>query len=330
MYLEDQPIEVLDSTTVAGSVFVFKGVLPYKQDVALRVKSGRQYSFVLEPGVTYVETDAHAIWTTKISGSPENDLRAEWRASYGWAVDSTNTYADRYYERQLAGQEGLAKQDSLKYAFFWKISDSLKLAHIARLIRTRPDAFVGLSLLNLSVPAFDAPNARALHGILQKHFDKHPVYREIAFKINAIENRAQIGKALPTLVIPDPHGNPVHLGDINARVLIIDFWASWCRPCREENPLYRRIYQAFHARGVEIVSVSADVKKASWLKAIEADQMRWRHVSDLQGFKGEAVLRLGIQSIPFNIILDEQKNVIATDLRGEALFNAVKDLIEKR
>ena len=127
-----------------------------------------------------------------------------------------------------------------------------------------------------------------------------------------------VGGIAPDFTMGTPDGGKLSLYGVKAKVKILDFWASWCHPCRAENPTLRKIYDKYHDRGLEIVSVSLDTARAPWVKAIEKDGMNWLHASDLdEGTTARDVYE--VYGIPYMLILDENNRIISDGLRGEAL-----------
>ncbi|GFR75450.1 thiol-disulfide oxidoreductase ResA [Elysia marginata] len=122
--------------------------------------------------------------------------------------------------------------------------------------------------------------------------------------ISQIE-RVSVGKTAPDFSAPNPEGNLVKLSDIKGKVVIIDFWASWCNPCREKNPHLVALYKKYHDRGLELVGVSLDKKKQDWVKAIEDDRLDWNHLSNLKGWRDAVAKLYNVKSIPTIFVLDE-------------------------
>ena len=127
------------------------------------------------------------------------------------------------------------------------------------------------------------------------------------------------GAKAPDFTLPDVQGNMVTMSSVKAKIKIVDFWASWCGPCRLNNPALRKIYDEFHAKGLEIIGVSLDTNKASWEKAIEKDGLNWINVSSLKGWKCDLVRQYNVTGVPSIFILDEHNNILATGLKGEQL-----------
>jgi len=129
-----------------------------------------------------------------------------------------------------------------------------------------------------------------------------------------------IGKVPPEIALPDPQGDTLRLSSLRGKVVLLDFWASWCSPCRRENPNLVKTYEKYHKKGFEIFQVSLDRTKEAWMNGIKADHLdQWYHVSDLGYWQSSVVKLYHIQGIPTNYLLDKDGKIIARNLRGEAL-----------
>ena len=144
-----------------------------------------------------------------------------------------------------------------------------------------------------------------------------------------------LGNKAPEITMASPKGNVITLSSFKGKLVLIDFWASWCGPCRLENPAVVEAYNKYHTRNFkngksfEVLSVSLDQNEGAWIKAIEKDQLVWPyHVSDLQGWNNAAAKRYGVNSIPTNVLVDGNGIIIAKNLRGEALEAALESQIK--
>jgi len=173
---------------------------------------------------------------------------------------------------------------------------------------------VDFSVLNEVLPD-DAPYA------------SHPIMAQIIQYKNSMSQRMP-GSALKDIAIPDANGKMHKLSEYvgKGKVVLVDFWASWCGPCCKEMPNVVAAYDKYKSKGFEVVGVSLDQKKDAWLAAVKRLGMTWPQLSDLKGWKCEAAKLYGVDAIPSNILFDKDGNVIATDLTGAALQNKLKEI----
>ena len=172
------------------------------------------------------------------------------------------------------------------------------------------DAFVHYAQYYLNNYPLDNPN---LHQQLKKETDL------LASRL--------IGAEAPDIVLPSPEGDTLKLSELKGKVVLVDFWASWCGPCRRENPRVRALYEKYKDQGFEIYGVSLDKDKNRWVQAIEKDQLSWLHVSDLKYWQSTAARQYGVHSIPHTVLLDTDGKIAAKKLRGAALEKKVAELL---
>jgi peroxiredoxin len=194
-------------------------------------------------------------------------------------------------------------------------------------VRKYPDAFATLlAIENLDVEKDLALYQQVEKNLLRKYKDSEYVS---AFSRRLSElTRLKIGSAAPEIKLPDTQGNLFSLSSLKGKVVLIDFWASWCKPCRMENPNVVKLYEKYQTKGFEILGVSLDKDKKVWLEAIEQDQLKWKHISDLAFWNSAAVQLYNLTSIPFTVLIDKNGNIIAKNLRGEELDQKLQQILQ--
>jgi peroxiredoxin len=145
--------------------------------------------------------------------------------------------------------------------------------------------------------------------------------------LDALEN-SSVGKKAPGITQLDLEGEPYSLQDLKGKYVLVDFWASWCPPCREENPNLVATYAEFKDKNFEILGVSLDREFGPWKKAIEDDKLTWKHISDLQYWNSGAAQTYGIKAIPQNVLVNPEGIIIAKNIHGEALKNKLREVLK--
>ncbi len=163
-------------------------------------------------------------------------------------------------------------------------------------------------------------------------FKNTPYYKDLEKKYSILKNLS-IGSIAPEIVNPDTLGNNLALSSLRGKYVLLDFWASWCSPCRKENPWVKKAYNRFHQKGFDVYAVSLDYQKYknNWLKAIKQDKLPWHHVSVLKGWKDPAVETYNIRGIPSPFLLDPEGKIIAKgdSLREEKLIQTLEKIFNK-
>ena len=251
------------------------------------------------------------------------------------------------YDKIFADAEkasGLSKVYE-EYRAAWKSKDSLKVALLKPRVKESQEKYSKSveSYVNThlnSVPAFytlsqkvEPKNEAALNELNKKIMSFTPnvkssfIAKELLKTVAFYKRGLIVGKKVSDFTQADKDGKVVKLSYYKGKYLLLDFWASWCHPCRGENPNVLKAYNQFHPKGLEIVAVSLDTKKESWLKAIAEDNLPWTQISDLKQ-KNEVADQFGVNSIPDNFLIDPNGVVIARGLRGEDLEKKLAEIFK--
>ncbi|MGM9478298.1 redoxin domain-containing protein [Pedobacter sp. GSP4] len=192
--------------------------------------------------------------------------------------------------------------------------------------KDHPNSFFGLVALSESSGAkVDVAKVEPVFKALSKALRETDLGKELEQRI-AANSATAIGAKAPLFTQNDVVGKPISLESLKGKVVLVEFWASWCSPCRAENPNLVKEYNLYKDKGFEILSVSLDNVKENWLKAIETDGLPWLHVSDLKGWNNEVGRLYGVRAVPASFLVDKDGKIIANGLRGEPLNKKLAEI----
>ncbi|MBS1665209.1 MAG: AhpC/TSA family protein [Bacteroidetes bacterium] len=325
-YMKDSVAQV-DSAKVSGGKFVFSGKTAYPNFASLTLDGGTHVS----PANLFLEDTSISIQAVADSLADAVIVGGETEREYQGFLAGQKPYDDQWKELdkkvEEAGSESQAKADSLSKGYH-TISVARR-AYIKDYIKTHPASYVsGLEtqivyIYNPRYTEFDS----TYQGLDQKVKDA-PVGKELARMLARVK-RTEIGEPAPEFSAADLDGKMVSLSEYEkGKVVLIDFWASWCVPCRAENPNVVKAYNAYKGKGFTVLGVSLDEKKEPWVAAVKADHLDWGQVSDLKGFKSDAAVLYGVQGIPMNYLVGKDGKIVAKGLRGEDLDKKLAELFK--
>jgi peroxiredoxin/uncharacterized protein (DUF4415 family) len=326
---ETKDFKKVDSTKLSGGKFEFKGETAYPIPYQLGtngVVKGKLMKFKIFSGLIIIDTGrlyltGHAdslrnlkAWGT-LAQEEYNAFMTRMNPLFRRSNDlfETGFKIKKNDKRRLDSVEKLKKQATIRIE--QAIADHVKQ------YRSQVSAYLVTEHMALANGASLEPLYMMLPtAVQQSHFGL-----KFAKRLNT-SLMTDIGKIAPTFTLPNETGKLVSLESYRGKFLLIDFWASWCGPCRAENPNLLKAYQSYHDKGFEILSISMDKDSTNWLKAIKEDRLPWTQVSDLKANDSLLTTLYGIKIIPLNFLLDKEGKIIARNLRGPDLEKVLASL----
>ena len=238
---------------------------------------------------------------------------------------TTQQEAMKLQQEYQAANGDQAKMQAVQEAYAKLMTDAQ--AKETELIKANPDSYVSTFVIVSGMGQMEYEQLKERYNLLGEKAKASAQGKAIAAQIAKLESTA-IGQIAPNFTITTPEGESISLYDIKGKVKLIDFWASWCGPCRGENPHVVEIYKEYHPKGLEIFGVSLDNNKEAWVKAIADDGLVWKHGSDLKGWQSAPAQLYSVSGIPHTVLLDENNKIIAKNLRGDELKQKIAVLLK--
>lgn len=271
------------------------------------------------------------IFNTKLSNSPlqvalwtdDEHYRFLWLENNKMTFDASKS---NFENAKVTGSDVENLAQSLRKELE-SLTEKKQRKREIKFIKNHPNSIVSVEILSTYSTTFGKKETKELFNLLSEQ-NKKSKYGKIIETYIKLNEEPKIGKQFIDFEMVDQNGKLQKLSDLKGKTIFLDFWASWCTPCRKENPNLVKTYNKFKSKGFEIFAVSLDKNKETWLKTIENDNLNWYHVNDLKGNGNKASLIYGVEGVPESFLIDQNGIIIARDLRGKELNEKLEELLE--
>lgn len=334
------PTTALDTAVVENGKFTFKGISEKPKERLLFIEGKDQEGAILvytEEGHIDVTVNKDTLFNSTVKGTVNNDAQTKYTKMAKEAGKLDKEFQEKNMEvfnkakaendtatqnRIIKQYQDMSKENNKKYVAFIEENPNALIT-----IKAFPPLFQDQDKKSSDIkPLYDKLSPEVKETELGKKIGEH--LTKMA-EIEAAQAKVAEGTMAPDFSAATPDGKTLSLKEAMGKVTIIDFWASWCGPCRQENPNVVAMYNELHGKGLNIIGVSLDQNADKWKEAIAADKLTWQHISNLKGWDDPIAKEYGVNGIPATFILDGSGKIVAKNLRGEELKAKIKELLAK-
>lgn len=332
----------VDSTEIKGGTFKFEGTKPELDIYFIELGKTQEFAFpfIWENGDIKFTFDKAKPEDTKVVGTKNNDLMTSYNTE---AYKIQKEIMDFQQKNQAKFMEAQQKGDQATMQSLMDEVGKIQNKYVEqnkKFISTNKDSYVSLMLLTQLAmsDALKPEEIKKYYNDFDQSIKDSKKGKEFADNLKKIEEsqkeslakqqKVAIGQKAPDFTANTPDGKPESLLKNLGKVTIVDFWASWCGPCRQENPHVVALYNKYKAQGLKIIGVSLDKEKEKWVKAIADDKLEWLQVSNLKFWEDPIAKEYAVEAIPATFILDENGTIVAKDLRGAELDAKIAELLK--
>jgi len=314
-----------DSVEVKGGKFTFAGKVELPEMYYLKLEDIEGVlPFFIENSTITLKVYADSLDKSTVTGSATHDVYIAYQKEETVFGQKTEELYNNYMKAKEAKDSLAVVKIEAEYDSVEKAQSAYTKDYIIKNGKSVVAAYLAISnAYAYSLEDLKAINKAMDPSIANSKYVKNLAAREITLMAVAP------GQQAPEFTMADTLGTELSLSSLKGKVVLIDFWASWCGPCRAENPNVVAAYKKFNSKGFTVLGVSLDTDKFKWKEAIAKDGLTWSHISDLKGWYNTVAKQYGVMSIPANFLIDKEGKIIANGLRGEDLIKKIEEVLGK-
>ena len=322
----NQPIRI-DSTFVIDSAFKMNGNTQFPLVSFIQI-DGYNFNipFILEEGNIKIKIDKDNTNLSRVSGTVSNEHFNKYKLETKEFVDAVNEIRN---DIQIAAQNGNNNLINDLQEDYKSVQDQIYALEM-EFQKNNYDSFLSLILIDrfVNVKMMTIPEAKQEFDKLTDRIRNSEIGKKLNELLQSPNQPLDVGYIVPDFDAPSPNGLTINLKKELGKVTLLEFWASWCAPCRRENPNLVKIYNRHKDEGFNIIGVSLDKNKDQWIQAIADDYLTWKHVSNLKFWQDPIAKLYNITAIPASFILDQDGKILAKNLRGSQLASKISELLD--
>jgi thiol-disulfide isomerase/thioredoxin len=346
VYLQQQDstgaLVQMDTVQIKKGKFTFEGKIAEPGLTFIEIDSATsKIPFILEEGKITIEVNKDTIYKSIVGGTYSNEQLVLYAKSTEKVQEKVRQFQEvnmsKIQAAQMTGDTVTMNALTKEYQVYQNEFKELSLKHVDE----HPKSYISLLFIKqfLNDPSFDLARATKMYENLDPVLKSTREGKSIKKTLDGIKtaekkndtndsSAVEVGSIAPDFSALNPEGTNTSLKSALGKLTLVDFWASWCGPCRKENPNVVALYKEYHPKGLNIIGISLDEKADKWKEAIAKDQLNWIHISNLKGWNDPIAKRYSVESIPATFLLDEKGVVIARDLRGDELRAKVASILK--
>lgn len=322
---EEGKMITADSVQVKEGKFTFTGKVDMPEVYYLKLANvDGAFPFFIENGTLTMKVYADSLDKSTVTGSVSQDAFIAYQkdeAVYNLKMEAL--YGD-YMKAKEAHDTVAVKAVETAYDSVQNAQSKFTKEYILKNGKSVVSAYLAIS----NAYAYSLEDLKAINKAMDPSIANSAYVKKLAER-ETILSKVEPGQAAPEFTMNDTTGKPISLSSFKGKVVLIDFWASWCGPCRAENPNVVAAYKRFNSKGFTVLGVSLDTDKGKWEDAIAKDGLTWTHVSDLIGWDNVVAKQYGVMSIPANFLIDKEGKIIGSSLRGDNLVKKLEEVLGK-